>query len=81
MADFRSVWQNTHANLNTACHLLDQSLGLFLDLWKSSEQGGRKQDLPGYLWEKQNDSKAAEEVLANPESKDKARESPHYCEP
>lgn len=55
--DFKSSWQNTHANLNTVfLSSLEPIFGvLFLGLWNSSEEGEKKWEFPGYLWEKKND--------------------------
>lgn len=82
MADFKSLWQNTQANLNTVCHLLNQSLGfclwIFEILQRKAEENGNCLDTSE---ENRMACKAAVGVLANPNGKDKTGKSTHYFEP
>lgn len=80
---FKNLWQNTDANPNIAfLSSLEPIFGvLFLDLWNSSEEGGKKRNCLDTSEKNRMTCKAAVGVLGNPESKAKTRKSTHYFEP
>lgn len=62
--DFKSLWQTLRICGRTQmqtwtqpfCHLLNQSLGFWFWIFEILQRKeGKKKELPGYLWEKQND--------------------------
>lgn len=71
-----------HTWTQPACHLLSQSLGFWF--WVCAILQGKGEENRNCLDTSEKNrmtGKAAVGISANPESKDKARRSTHYCEP